>query len=83
MDPGKYLVTFHVLANYNRNGAVRLDVASAPDQKIYGELFLNESTKPQQINIELNKQQSMEFRVWALGNSSIKFKTFTVERVVD
>ena len=83
MDPGKYLVTFHVLANFNKNGAVRLDVASAPDQKKYGELFLNESTKPQKINFELDEQQSMEFRVWALGNSSIKFKTVTVERVVD
>jgi hypothetical protein len=83
MDPGKYLVTFDVLADYHKNGSVRLDVAAAPDQKIFGELLLNQSEKPQQIKVELDTQRIMEFRVWALGNSNIKFKNVTVERVTD
>jgi hypothetical protein len=83
MDPGKYLVTFDVLADYHTNGSVRLDVAASPDQKIFGELLLNQSDKPQQINIELENQRIMEFRVWALGNSNIRFKNFTVERVTN
>ncbi len=82
MDPGKYLVTFDVLADYNTNGSVRLDVAASPDQKIFGELLLNQSDKPQQINIELENQRIMEFRVWALGNSTVKLKNITVERLL-
>lgn len=80
VEPGRYVVTFDVLAAHNDAGAIRLDVA-APDQKLYGEKHLNDSSKPQQIIITVDKAQTMEFRVWALGNERVVFKGVAIKRL--
>jgi hypothetical protein len=81
IEPGKYRVTFDTVAQKNLAGVVRLDVAAAPDQKIYGEIQLVESTSPQVIEFTLDKKRTMEFRVWALGNERVVFKGFALQQI--
>jgi hypothetical protein len=81
--PGHYAITFDVLAAYNQAGAVRLDVASAaPHEKIHMETTLSFSDHPQRLYFTLNETQTMEFRVWALGNEHVIFKGVTIERLL-
>jgi hypothetical protein len=81
--PGLYSVMFEVEAAHSPNGAVRLDVASAPDQAIFGEIVLNLSGEAQEILFRLDEPRTMEFRVWALGNVPVKFRGFSMQRVAD
>ena len=82
VKPGHYAITFDVLAAYNQAGAVRLDVASAaPHEKIHTETTLSFSDHPQRLYFTLNETQTMEFRVWALGNERVMFKGVTIERL--
>jgi hypothetical protein len=83
VEPGRYLVEFDVVANYNPAGAIRLDVAAAPDQKLYGERLLVSSDKPQEMIFSLAEMRTMEFRVWALGNTRVIFKGVTIRRLRD
>jgi len=81
VKPGRYVVTFDVLAKFNPAGAVRLDVAASPDQKLYGEKTLLVSDRPQEIVFSLDKAVTMEFRVWALGNERVVFKGVSIKRL--
>jgi hypothetical protein len=83
VEPGRYVVTFDVLAKHNPDGSVRLDVAAAPDQKLFGEKLLLSSDRPQEIDFTLDKVRTMEFRVWALGNEQVVFKGVTIKRIPD
>lgn len=83
VEPGRYRVTFDISTPYNQAGTVRLDVAAAPDQKIFGEITLTESNKPQVIDFTLNELRTMEFRVWALGNEKVFFKSVAIQRISD
>jgi hypothetical protein len=81
VEPGRYRVTFDVEALYHQAGTVRLDVAAAPDQKIFGETTLTESSEPQVIEFSLDKLRTMEFRVWALGNEKVISRSVTIQRL--
>ena len=81
LEPGRYRVTFDVAAVHNEPGSLRLDVASSPDQKIYGELTLTESDKPQIIEFTLDKMRTMEFRVFALNGDQVTFSGITIQRI--
>jgi len=80
VEPGRYMVTFDILAGYNPNGVVRLDVVGGNDQ-IHAEATLTSSEKPQQLYFTLDEVQTMEFRVWALGNERLVLKGVTIERL--
>jgi hypothetical protein len=81
LEPGKYRVIFDVIAQKNLDGVIRLDVAAAPNQKLYGEVSLIESSTPQAIEFTLDKKQTIEFRVWTLGNEKVIFKGFKLYRL--
>jgi hypothetical protein len=83
VEPGRYRVTFDLTANHNPAGVARLDVAAAPDQKLYGEKTLTESNAPQVIEFDLDKTRTLEFRVWALGNERVVFNGVSIQRVGD
>lgn len=83
VEPGRYVVTFDVFARNNPAGVVRLDVAAAPDQKLFGEKLLLSSDRPQEIVFTLNEARTMEFRVLALGNEQVVFKGVTIRRIPD
>lgn len=78
--PGSYRVIFDVFSGHHPAGTVRLDVAAAPDQKLYGEKVLTESNKPQEIEFMLDSTRTMEFRVWALGNERVILRGITLQR---
>lgn len=81
VDAGRYRVIFDVHAERQSVPVVRLDVAAAPDQKIFGELLLDGSDKPQEIVFTLSEKRTMEFRVWALGQGQIVFRGVSIERI--
>ena len=83
VEPGRYRVTFDVQAEQSTSAVVRIDVAAAPDQKIYSELVLTESKEPQKIEFNLEKPRTLEFRVWALGIEKVRFNGLTIERIDD
>ncbi|WP_346308587.1 hypothetical protein [Limnohabitans sp.] len=83
VEPGRYRVTFDVSTPYNQAGTVRLDVAAAPDQKIFGEISLTESNKSQVIDFTLDELRTMEFRVWALGSEMVSFRSVSIHRLQD
>lgn len=83
VEPGRYRITFDVLTPYNQAATVRLDVAAAPDQKIFGEISLTESNKPQVIDFTLDELRTIEFRVWALGVEKVTFKSVAIQRLQD
>jgi hypothetical protein len=81
VEPGRYDVSFDVLAKYHSAGAVRLDVVAAPDQKLLGEKLLLSSEHPHSITFTLDKPSTLEFRVFALGNEQVIFKSATIKRI--
>jgi len=81
VDPGDYQVIFDVSSPYNKAGTIRLDVASSPDQKLYAERLLSSSSSPQVLRIHLEKLKTLEFRVWALGNERVVFKSVRIEHI--
>lgn len=83
VEPGRYRVTFDVIAEHDSAGSVRLDVAAAPDQKIYGERTLSESSGAEVIEFTLDRNRTLEFRVWALGNGRVIFHGVSIQRVVE
>lgn len=83
VKPGRYRVTFDVLADHNPDGAVRIDVAGGLDQKIFGEKFLLESDAPQEIVFTLEEENTLEFRVWALGTEHVTFRGYAIQRLPD
>lgn len=83
VEPGRYRVTFDVTAEHHSAGSVRLDVAAAPDQKIYGERTLLMSSGTEVIEFTLDRNRTMEFRVWALGNGRVIFNGVSIQRVVE
>ena len=80
VESGRYIATFRVGADYNPRGMVRLDVAAAPDQKLFASKVLTSISGPQKLSFTLDKPSTLEFRVWALGNEKVVFKGFTIER---
>lgn len=78
--PGTYLLTFDVEASSNAAGTIHLDAASAPDGTVLARKDLAESHGPQQLLFSLDHLASMEFRVWALGNGEVAFKSVTIQR---
>jgi hypothetical protein len=80
---GNYVVTFNVDADFNEKGSVRLDVASAPDQRIINEITLDQMEKPFEMLVSVNKLRTLEFRVWALGEGKVSFKSVGIRRVID
>lgn len=81
VDAGRYRVTFDITAERQSVPVVRLDVAAAPDQKIFGELTLDVSDAPQEIIFSLNEKRTMEFRVWALGSGKVILRGVSLERI--
>lgn len=80
VEPGHYMVTFDVLAAHNPAGTVRLDVAGGNEQ-IYAETTITSSEHPQHLYFSIEEAQTMEFRVWALGNERLVLKEITIERL--
>jgi hypothetical protein len=56
--------------------------SAAPHEKIHMETTLSFSDHPQRLYFTLNETQTMEFRVWALGNEHVIFKGVTIERLL-
>jgi len=83
VEPGNYKITFDVLAPYHPDGSLKLDVASTQGQALYAEKLFNSSTSPQELLITVGQQQTLEFRVWALGNEQVTFKSVKIIRVHD
>lgn len=81
VDAGRYRVTFDITAERQSAPVVRLDVAAAPDQKIFGELTLDASDGHQEIIFSLDKKRTLEFRVWALGTGKVIFRGVSLERI--
>lgn len=80
VEPGNYTVEFNVAAESAPSAAVRLDVASSPDQNILAESFLIDNTAPKQLNFTLDKLSTLEFRVWSLGNAKVVFRGVSIVR---
>lgn len=81
VDAGRYRATFDLTAERQSAPVVRIDVAAAPDQKVFGELLLDGSDKPQEIFFSLSEKRTMEFRVWALGGGRVVFRGVSLERI--
>jgi hypothetical protein len=81
VEPGRYRVTFDVIALYHQAGTVRLDVVASHGKKIFGETTLTESSGLQVMEFSLDKLRTMEFRVWALGNEKVIFRSVTIQRL--
>lgn len=81
VEPGSYTVTFDLLAEPNPAGSVRLDVAAATGQQLLGEKTLQSSEGPQTMTISLQKAETVEFRVWALGTGRVVFKDVSIVRI--
>ncbi|UVK53937.1 hypothetical protein DBIPINDM_000295 [Mesorhizobium sp. AR02] len=78
--PGTYRLTFDVEAGSSPTAALRLDAAAAPGGIVLAQKDLTESHGPQQLLFSLDHTSVMEFRVWALGNGAVAFKSVTIER---
>lgn len=81
--PGTYKVVFDVKADHAHEGAVKLDVASSPDQMVLAEKTLEESDSPQEMIVTTSEMKVVEFRVWSLGRSSVEFHGVTLKRISD
>lgn len=81
VEAGEYIVTFDVLADYNQDGVVSLDVVSESGQKVHAKTTLELSDKEQVFQFELTKPQILEFRVISLGNEQVVFKGVTIEKL--
>ncbi|MDX8524179.1 hypothetical protein RFM68_06655 [Mesorhizobium sp. MSK_1335] len=77
---GTYRLTFDVEANGNPAAVARLDAASSPGGTILAQKDLTESHGPQQLLFSIEHTSTMEFRVWALGNGEVAFKSVTIQR---
>lgn len=81
VEPGRYAVSFDIVAANNPAGVARIDVASAGvDAKILGERILSGSAEPQEIVFSLDQRRSMEFRVWSLGRERVVLRGVTIRR---
>jgi hypothetical protein len=80
VEPGDYRATFDVIAPYHPNGVIKLDVASSPEQLIFGEVTLTESNSDQIIDFSLTRPSILELRVWSLGNERVHFRSVTLEK---
>ncbi len=81
VEPGRYAVSFDIVAANNPAGVARIDVASAGvDAKILGERILTESAQPQEIVFSLDQRRSMEFRAWSLGRERVVLRGVTIRR---
>jgi len=78
--PGTYRLTFDVEASSNPAATLRLDAATSPGGMVLAQKELTESHGPQQLLFSLDHTSIMEFRVWALGNGAVTFKSVTIER---
>ena len=80
VQPGTYSATFNVVAPDNPNGSVRLDVAGAPDSKIFAEATLKGVSAPYRLSFTISELRKMEFRVWSLGTEQVAFRGVTLEK---
>ncbi|QND59296.1 hypothetical protein [Mesorhizobium huakuii] len=78
--PGRYRLTFDVEASSSAAATLRLDAAASPGGIVLVQKDLAESHGPQQLLFSLDHTSVMEFRVWALGNGAVAFKSVTIER---
>lgn len=78
--PGTYRLTFDVEAGSSPAATLRLDAATAAGGTVLSQKDLTESHGPQQLLFSLDHTSIMEFRVWALGNGAVTFKSVTIER---
>ncbi|WP_217578011.1 hypothetical protein [Mesorhizobium sp. GbtcB19] len=78
--PGAYRLTFDLEANGKPATVVRIDAASSPGGTVLAEKELTESHGPQQLLFSIDRTSTMEFRVWALGNGEVAFKSVTIQR---
>ena len=78
--PGTYRLTFDVEAGSNPAATLRLDATTSPGGMVLAQKELTESHGPQQLLFSLDHTSIMEFRVWALGNGEVTFKSVTIER---
>lgn len=78
--PGTYRLTFDVEAGSSPAAALRVDAATSPGGMVLAQKELTESHGPQQLLFSLDHTSVMEFRVWALGNGAVTFKSVTIER---
>ena len=79
LEPGRYAVTFRVLAANQADGAFRLDVAAFSEATPLVEKTVTFGGDSQTLTFTLNEERSMEFRVWTLGTERVAFKSVTVE----
>ncbi|WP_146770180.1 hypothetical protein [Mesorhizobium hawassense] len=77
---GTYRLTFDLEAGSNPAAVARIDAASSPAGTVMAEKELTESHGPQQLQFSIDRTSTMEFRVWALGNGEVAFKSVTLQR---
>ncbi|MCK5679112.1 MAG: hypothetical protein KAH72_11640, partial [Flavobacteriaceae bacterium] len=80
MKPGKYKITFDVVASFHEDGVVRLDISSSSSKKIFANKSLTSSTKPQILHIDLKQEEKLEFRVFTTGREKVVFRGVSIIR---
>lgn len=80
IEPGKYRATFDVMANYHPDGTARLDVVSISRRVVLSEMPVLESQSAQFIDFTINTRETIELRVWALGNETVRLKSMSLVR---
>lgn len=80
VEPGSYEVAFDVELPDATSRSVRLDISSESGRKILGESELPNSSSSSTINIKVDKQEDLEFRVYSHGASTVIFKGVSITR---
>ncbi len=84
VEPGRYRVTFNVVANHHPDGVAKLDVVSNGGRGgALGERMLTGGAGSQSIDFSVDMSSVMEFRVFALGNEEVIFKGVSIVRISD
>ena len=78
--PGEYEVVFRVESASAIGKSVRLDVARSPDQKILAVKDFVRLNGEVKLVFSVEKLSTVEFRVWALGGSTVVFRGVSIIR---
>lgn len=79
VDAGEYKVSFDVQSSYNPLGTIELDVVGL-NQQVFAKETLLSSDGTQNLLINIESPQVLEFRVWALGTERVEFKKVSIVR---
>ena len=80
--PGRYRVIFEMEAFTADRDVARIEVSTAPGQKVLADRVLKSTSGQGEIlEFETKKQELIEFRMWALGGATLKFSGVSIERI--